>query len=393
MKVVMLCDLYDEALQYQENLLAKYYAKHGHDVTVVASTFESARDYSANRSDRRGRVAREYQLGRVKVMKLPYSLNLLNRLRRFAGVDRILASERPDLIFVHDIHLNLPEAAQYRASHPTSRLVMDYHADYSNSARNWFSLNVLHKIIRRGVLYRYKQWIDRIYPVVPASASFLHEVYGIPLEELELLPMGADVDLARSVRSERAGSKVRSAYRIPHDAIVIFTGGKLNPLKKTDLLIEAFKAVRDPRLHLLVVGDVDGADSSYRRRLDELAADETHVHFTGWVDGGDVYRYMNACDFAVFPASQSVLWQQALSMGLPLVVGQVGVQDCSYMNRYGSVTLLRESEIRSDVIADNIRELMGNMALLKERQAGALRVTDELFNYDAIVSKTLALCA
>ena len=47
--------------------------------------------------------------------------------------------------------------------------------------------------------------------------------------------------------------------------------------------------------------------------------------FAGWVDAVDVYRMMDACDFAVFPASQSVLWQQALAMGLPLIVGQVGV--------------------------------------------------------------------
>jgi 1,2-diacylglycerol 3-alpha-glucosyltransferase len=42
MKVVMLCEFYNEALDFQENLLVKYYGKHGHEVTVLTSTFESA---------------------------------------------------------------------------------------------------------------------------------------------------------------------------------------------------------------------------------------------------------------------------------------------------------------------------------------------------------------
>lgn len=107
----MLCDLYDETLQYQENLLGKYYVKHGHDVTVVAATFNDAFAYYADRYDKSA-PAREYRDGNVKVIKLPYSLNLLNKLRRFSGVSQILTREQPDLIFIHDIHLNLSDAVQ-----------------------------------------------------------------------------------------------------------------------------------------------------------------------------------------------------------------------------------------------------------------------------------------
>ena len=384
----MLCDLYDETLQYQENLLGKYYVKHGHEVTVIAATFSDAFDYYADRYDRNA-PAREYRDGKVNVIKLPYSLNFLNKLRKFRGVDRILAREEPDLIFIHDIHLNLSDAAQYKRRHPTCRIIMDYHADFSNSAKNWLSLNVLHKLIRKAILYRHRRLIDKFYPVVPASVDFLNEVYGIPRKDMELLPLGADTDLAKRTMLENAGTGIRSAYGIPGDAVVIFTGGKLTPAKKTHLLVDAFLALADPNLHLMVVGDSATEHANYKRQLIHQCAGHPRVHFVGWVGAEAVYKFMGACDFAVFPASQSVLWQQALSMGLPLIVGRVGVQDSSYMNVYGNMIILDEEDIRPDVLAANIHQFSTDRALLARLRVAALRATDDLLNYDKIVSKTL----
>lgn len=44
MKILMLCEFYNE-IWNQENLLVKYYRKHGHEVTVITSTYESVFDY------------------------------------------------------------------------------------------------------------------------------------------------------------------------------------------------------------------------------------------------------------------------------------------------------------------------------------------------------------
>ncbi len=389
MKILMLCDFYDERLQYQENLLAKYYAKNGHDVTIVASTFRDVAAYCAAKYDRNDPASTHLD-GRVKVIRLPYSLNLLNKLRKFGGVGAILRRERPDLIFVHDIHLNLSDAAEHKRRHPGCRIVMDYHADYANSAKNWISLNILHKIIRKAVFWRHRRFIDKIYPVAPTSAVFLNEVYGVPIQEMELFPLGADTDLAKNVMEERAGAVIRKAHGIPDDAIVVFSGGKLTPAKKTHVLVDAFLQIADPSLHLLVVGDALESDGDYGRRLAGRCAGNPRAHFIGWVPGGDVYRYMDACDLAVFPASQSVLWQQALSMGLPLIVGQVGVQNLAYLNVCGNMIILDEEDVRSDVIAARICKLAHDRAALDGLRACALKASEELLNYDKIVSKTLA---
>src|SRR6187401_710266 len=102
MKILMLCDFYVETLEYQEQLSAKFYVKHGHAVTVVTSTHESVFDYMADRHDNR-RPARTYEYRGVKIVRLPYRYNILHRLKSFPSLDGLLHQEAPDLIFVHDI--------------------------------------------------------------------------------------------------------------------------------------------------------------------------------------------------------------------------------------------------------------------------------------------------
>ena len=54
----------------QENLLVKYYRKHGHEVTVITSTFESIFDYYNDRYDKT-RPGRTYLDHGATIVKLP----------------------------------------------------------------------------------------------------------------------------------------------------------------------------------------------------------------------------------------------------------------------------------------------------------------------------------
>lgn len=391
MKIVMLCDLYDSSLRYQENLLAKYYIKHGHNVCVIAGPFNSVFDFVANRLPA-AQELRESRDGGVRVLKLPYALNIFNRLRRFAGVPKILEREKPDLIFVHDIHLNLREVAAYKRSHPHCRVILDYHADFSNSAKHWASLVILHKMIRRTFLKRYRFAIDRIFPIVPTSADFLHEVYAIPTEEMELLPLGSDVDLIAEIRASGARDLVRSELGIASDDLLIFTGGKLAPIKETHLLLEAFQTLGHPKAHLVIIGSVGDKDACYLDRLKTIAASSKRIHFTGWLEGDDVFRHLLAADLAVFPASQSVLWQHAIATGLPLIVGAataVGAQDPSYLNRHDNMVILPRERVTAAEIAKELQNMIQDRALLALRQEGARMVGSSFLNYNVIIQQTL----
>lgn len=384
----MLCDYYNESLEYQENLLVKYYRKRGHDVTVVASTFDSVFDYYSDRHDPRWPARTYYDQG-AKIVKLRYRYNLLNRLRAYTRIDHLLEEEAPDLIYVHDIMLNLPECVAYVKRHAQCRMIMDYHADYSNSGRNRLSLKVLHGIARKWYLDRARPHLARIFPIVPAGATFLHEVYKVPHAEMEVLPLGADVELARQVHAQGEGPRLRSALGFGASDFVIFTGGKLAQSKRTELLLQAVQLLPDLPLKVLVVGDANPADADYKAALLEMAASIPGVHFTGWLGRADIYRHLDMADLAVFPASQSILWQQAIACGLPLICGDVGHQDISYLNLAENIVVLPCDQIRAERLAAEIRAVATDPLRLRRMKEGATRVAAEHLDWNRLIDRTL----
>lgn len=388
----MICDAFFETLQYQENLLTKYYLKQGHEVVIIASTYANVFDYYAQKYD--SKIAKSIEItGKLKIIKLPFKFRILNKLNKFSkkSVMSILTQEKPDLIYIHDIHLNILEATKYVRSNKNCKMIMDYHADYYNSGKNWLSINILHKIIRKYFLMQSFKYLSGIFPVVPSSTKFLNEVYGIPLSNMELLPLGADLDLAELTIKRNPRILIREKLKIPDADIVIFTGGKLSKAKQTHKLIEALRIISNLSYHVLIIGKAETNEDYYYSSLRGKSVDMPNVHFLGWLGGDEVYDYLNASDIAVFPASQSVLWQQALSMGLPLIVGDVTGNNTAYLNINGAVVLLKDEFSTGEYIAKEIIRVTQTNDELNKYKLLARETADKLLNYDKIVARTMAV--
>jgi glycosyltransferase involved in cell wall biosynthesis len=293
------------------------------------------------------------------------------------------------LIYIHDIIPNLPEVIRYKRKNPHVRMILDYHADYSNSGKNAISRKILHGILRKHFLDIARPHLSRIYPVVPASATFLHEVYGVPYSEMEVLPLGADMDLARRILAEGGREALRERYGFRRDDVIIFTGGKLTPNRRTEVLFEAMARLGRPNLRAVVVGDASDQSRDYRDWLHALAAGRDDIRFSGWLDREDIYRHMAMCDLAVFPASQSILWQQSIAMSLPLIVGDVGWQDISYLNLADNIVVLRKDEIRADPFAEAISSVVSDPMRLKQMAEGARSVAEEHLDWNKLILRTL----
>jgi glycosyltransferase involved in cell wall biosynthesis len=205
---------------------------------------------------------------------------------------------------------------------------------------------------------------------------------------MELLPLGADVDLAREIRARQEGRQLREALSIPDEAIVVFTGGKLTPHKRTELLIEAVARLPQHKLHVVVAGEASEADQVYKRELLDRAKG-ANVHFVGWLDKHSIYRHLDMADLAVFPASQSILWQQAIAEGLPLIVGNAGDQDISYLNLHRNIVILDRENIAVQRFAEAIADIIGDPKRMQEMQAGAALVADECLNWNTLIERTL----
>ncbi|HRJ45853.1 MAG TPA: glycosyltransferase family 4 protein [Opitutaceae bacterium] len=391
MKILMICEFFNEKLEYQENLLVKYYRKFGHEVTVIASTFDSVFDYYTDRHDSSW-PSRTYSYAGAKIHKLRYSFNVLNRFRRYTSISAIIAESTPDLIYIHDIMLNIPEVVAYKKRNPHCAVILDYHADYSNSGKNWISLKILHGVLRKHYLDMVLPHLSKIFIAWPACGDFLKEVYGVEESKLELLPLGADTDLGQAVRESGARERVRQTLGINSEDLLIFSGGKFTPAKRTELLMQAFIETNNPRLHLVLVGSATDDDRLYMEKLKMLGRKSARIHLVGWATTTGIYEYLAASDFAVFPASQSVLWQHAMSMGLPLVVGDIGGQDFSYLNKYSSVKILRGAAISVPGVRRELEDLALNDNLRNRMAAGARAATAEFLDWNHLVGRTLRFC-
>ena len=321
MRIAHLClaNFYIDGFGYQENILTKLHHEMGHEVVIIAST-ETYLDHT-----RLGYVEPSSYLNEhgIPVHRLPYAAwvprRLRSKVRAYEGLEARLEEFQPDLIFVHDVQFwDLLAIRRHVRRWPTT-VYADCHADYVNSARGFVSRCLLHGIFYRLILRRADPIIERYLPTLPARADFLHEVYGLDRKKMELLPFGADDTLTKGLDRGKIRDEVRASLGIPADAFVLVTGGKLDLRKNIHTLIERFSALRDAGhlkgMHLLVFGQPDPAVQAV------LATIHIHpgVHLQGWMQAKDIHRMFLAADFAIFPGTHSVLWEEAIGYGLGVV--------------------------------------------------------------------------
>ena len=389
MKILMLCEFYNETLEYQENLVVKYYCKHGHKVTVITSTYESVFDYYNNKHDNKLPSKIYYDHG-AKIIKLPFKFNFFGKLKKYISIKNIVEEEKPDLLYIHCIMPNMLEMLDYKKRNPKVKMIMDYHADYSNSANNWFSLNVLHKIIRKKIyLDPVRKHISRFYPIIPGSTKFLNEVYNVDFKDMEILPLGADVDLVNEIKNSNIREIIRDKYNISNDDVVIFSGGKFTSTKKTHLLISSFNLINNKKLHLFLLGDADKYNEEYKNNLINLSNKNKNIHFLGWQNNKTVYEYLSASDLAVFPASQSIMWLQAIGSGLPIIVGDTGGQSLDYINEFGAIIELKNEDINAENIAESIKKIIFDYDLHLAMKKAANKTTNKFLDWNHLIDKTL----
>jgi glycosyltransferase involved in cell wall biosynthesis len=146
--------------------------------------------------------------------------------------------------------------------------------------------------------------------------------------------------------------------------------------------------------HLIVAGAASDDDADYRRLLEERAAGCDRIHFRGWLGKQAMYEHLDAADLAIFPASQSVLWQQALGMGLPLIVSDrselaKGHQDVGYLNRHDNLILLDHERPLAPQIAAHMAALMDDGDRLRRMSDGAKRTAAEILDWNSLIQQTL----
>lgn len=319
MKIVHVClaAFYLDKYSYQENMLPKFHKELGYDVEIIASIQGFDEHGKVSFSYKPGSYENEYG---IKVTRLPYKseIKLWKKLKRYKNVKETLEESHCNILFIHGCQfLDIDQIVIYLKKNPSVKVYVDNHADFSNSATNWFSKNILHKIVWKKSAHMIEPYTTRFYGVLPARVDFLEKVYKLPKSKCELLVMGADNELVKKARDNNACSRIRNQYGIKPDDFLIVTGGKIDRWKKQIIdLMAAVRNMKDDHVRLIVFGSVT---QELKEQVLSLS-DGEKVQYIGWMESKDTYDYFAAADLAVFPGRHSVLWEQVAGQGIPMIV-------------------------------------------------------------------------
>lgn len=317
MKVVHLClgAFFPDNYSYQENLLPKFHKKMGYDVEVIASQETFDENGNTSYTQTTGCYQNEND---IKVTRLKYSFpeKVNHKMKSYVGVYAAITESKPDIIFMHNCQfLSIFEVIKYLKKHPKVKLFVDNHVDFSNSAKNFLSKNILHGIIWKFCAKSINKYAEKFYGVLPARVDFLVNVYGLPKEKCELLVMGADDDEILKVENSDIRETKRMEYNVSQDEILVVTGGKIDLFKQqTLLLMQAVNEMENNKIKLCVFGSVV---PEMKEKFNSLLSDR--VKYVGWKKPAESYDEFSAADIVAFPGRHSVFWEQVAAMGIPMI--------------------------------------------------------------------------
>lgn len=100
MKIVhiCLCGATTDGFSYQENLLAQYHKKMGHDVTIVASQWITDSSGHLIKTDKNNYFNRDG----VRLIRIPtFWGNVDTRLKIYPDIIKVINGLQPDILFIH----------------------------------------------------------------------------------------------------------------------------------------------------------------------------------------------------------------------------------------------------------------------------------------------------
>lgn len=381
MKVVhlCLCGPYNDNWGYQDNIIPKYNRKDGHDVTVITSTFIDSTKFVGYEKVE----PREYFLDdEVKIIRIPFKQFFINKLveklRIYEGLYKKLEQEEPDLIFMHGVQfLDMKIVVKYIKNNPNCKLVADNHASYDNSASNFISREILHKIFYKKTIQKSLPYIKKIFMLASGCRDFAKDMYDIPDEKTEYLYLGADTDKINFQNKEKIRYRIRKEFEIEADDFVLITGGKLSIGKNTKLLMDSLKEIQNKNLKLIIFGAF--SDDIKDEMLDLIKLDN-RIKYIGWLQGEDVYDYYLSADVAIFPGTKSALWEQAICSGLPMICKRWNGME--YVDVGGNCIFIDGDN--KEKIIESIELLISNKEIFKNMEHIAKTKGYERFSYERI---------
>jgi glycosyltransferase involved in cell wall biosynthesis len=249
-------------------------------------------------------------------------------------------------------------------------------------------LGDLYKVLRgRGGERRAKWIVNSVDAYAVISDEIDAELAGIGVPEAKRVFIPNGVDLSRfSPANSAQKSLFRKQLNLPDDGTIVIFGGRFEPEKRLDQLLDVWKRIRsrDENAWLVLAGS-----GSEEKRLREMAGEG--VIFPGAVE--DFVPYLQSSDIFILPSateglSNSLL--EAMACGLPPVATNVGGAPDTVT--HGDEGLLISPDAPAE-LEDALTTLLGDAGLRERVGIAARKKIEVKYSLEAVVTGLDALYA
>lgn len=378
MKIVFLgfASSYTPGMTYQDNYLCNQVLADGHEVTYLANTEEFINGKIEEVGEEDVFFPNGLHLIRLRNVFI-LSKVVTKKLRLYKGVYSILEKEKPDVIFCHNTQYGpIRDVAKYKKKHPNVKFYADTHTASYNSATNWLSLHILHRVYYKWLLQSAMPQLDKYYYIGESERSFAIKNYGVPESLMEFFPLGGLVLSDEEYQKNR--QEIRNELVISDDMRLYGHAGKLTSLKKTEDLLLAFSSVPDKNARLIIMGSIP--DDRKDVLLPMIQAD-SRVNYLGWISGDSLQRYLCACDLYCQPYDNSAIFQNAICCRCAIMT----YPHSYYTKQYDNGNIIWEKGVED--MRRVFEQIVDGRINLKELQIASKQFAEQYLDYRKLAAK------
>lgn len=295
--------------------LSREWVRAGHAVTVLTAFAHHPTGIKAPRD--RGVLTRREEIDGIEVLRT-YIYAAPNRgiFRRMASYASFMASavliggwrvRRPDVVIGTSPQLLCAVAARLISRAYASPFVFEVRDLWPESilAVEAMGENAVVRTLK-GVAYSLYEGADRIVTVGEGYRRRIHELYGIPMEKMSVLPNGVDPNLFRPGPRD---NDVRREYGWDDRFVVLYLG-TLGMAHALDKVLEAARLLRDDRRIVFAFVGEGAEKDALRRRAGELEL--PNVQFIDAQPKDRVPSFYAACDLGLVSLRRAAIFEDVL---------------------------------------------------------------------------------
>jgi 1,2-diacylglycerol 3-alpha-glucosyltransferase len=378
---ICICGPFTDGYEYQDNILPRKHKEAGYSVKIITTTNTFSSDKKISQS-----ASGEY----VTKSGIPYlrlgwkKTRMLKYIKYVSGLYQAICDNSPDIIFVHGVQfISLRDVYKYVKKHQNVKLYIDNHADYYNSPVKKLHTKILTYWIWGHYARAIIRYTEKFWGVTPWRCQYLHQIFGIPKDKIDLLVMGGDDDKIDFKNQFQIREDIRIKHNINNNDFLIVTGGKIDRAKNIHFLMQAVSDLNNQNIKLIVFGQ---PNDEMKPIIQELCKNDS-IRFIGWIQADKAYDYFLASDLGFFPGTHSVLWEQACACGLP----------CVFKNWEGMhhVDVGGNCEFLKNDSAEEIKEMILNIVNDIDKYEAMKKVAVEkgikTFSYKEIAKRAIGL--